>query len=84
MDDPILTTVVSALIAAISVMWKKLSADHARLSKRSDDCEQDRQIIHRSLSEVKEDLAVFKACPAEVCPARAGIQRAETFNLQKP
>lgn len=82
MTEPILTTIVSALIAAISIMWKKLSADHAKLSKRSDDCEQDRAKIHEALSGVQQDLAVFKACPAPECPARAGLQRAETFKLQ--
>lgn len=83
MTDPVTLAVLSAFAAAGGAMWKKLSSDHAKLAKRSDDCEQDRAKIHEALSGVQQDLAVFKACPAPECPARAGLQRAaETFKLQ--
>lgn len=81
--DPTLSTIVGALIAAVGALWKHLSFVHAKLSKRSDECEEDRNKIHETLSEVKQDLAVFKACPAPECPAQKGRQRAGTFQIHK-
>jgi hypothetical protein len=82
MLEPVLTTVVSALCAAIAVMWKRLSAEHARLSRRSDDCEEDRKLIHEKLGQHERVLAVFQACGAgDQCPARQGLQRSESFRL---
>ncbi len=77
--DPILTTIVAALIAAIGAMWRKLSADHAKLSVRYDDCERDRDAIRRELEVVKTDIALFKSCPVEPCGARAVFQRQQSF-----
>jgi outer membrane murein-binding lipoprotein Lpp len=77
--DPILTTIVAALIAAIGTMWKKLTAEHARLSARYDECERDRNAIRQELEAVKTDVALFKSCPSEPCGARAAFHRAQSF-----
>lgn len=78
--DPILSTVVAALIGAIAAMWKKLSSDHAKLSARNDECEQDRNAIRGEVTELKEDMAVFKTCGAEHCGAREALLRQQSFN----
>ncbi|HWB05790.1 MAG TPA: hypothetical protein VG796_22405 [Verrucomicrobiales bacterium] len=77
--DPILTTIVGALIAAIATMWKKLTAEHAKLSARNDECERDRDAIRRELEDVKRDVALFKSCPSDPCGARAAFHRAHSF-----
>lgn len=78
--DPILSTVVGALIGAIVAMWKKLSADNTLLSRRTDECEKDRAGLRGEVTELKEDMAVFKTCGAEPCGARDALLRQQSFN----
>jgi len=77
--DPVLTTIVAAILAAIPVMWKQLRSEQARLARRNDECEEDRKVIHGKLEQHGQILAVFKACPATPCPAREGLDRAGSF-----
>ena len=84
--DPIVSTVLASLMAAIGVMWKKLAADHqritaecARLSARYDECQADREAIHEQLGKLKTDVAIFKTCAVEDCGARAAFLREQTF-----
>lgn len=78
--DPILSTVVAALIGAIATMWKKLSADNARLASRTDECEEDRASLRGEVTELKEDMAIFKTCGSEPCGAREALLRQQAFN----
>ena len=81
--EPLLTTVVAAMLGAFPVLWKKLSSDHAKLVARNDECEQDRKAIREELSEVKRDVAIFKGCPSEPCGARQAFHRQQTFSIRR-
>lgn len=86
--DPItiISTVVVAMIGAITAMWTIFKNWIGRLNKRSDDCEEDRTRIHTKLDEHGKALAIYAACPASDCPAAAGLRRAvesQAFNLKK-
>jgi hypothetical protein len=86
--DPVVSTVLASLMAAIGVLWKKLAADHARitaecakLSARNDECEADREVIHEQLAKLKTDVAIFKTCAVEDCGARAAFLREQAFGV---
>jgi hypothetical protein len=84
--DPVVSTVLASLMAAIGVLWKKLAADHARitaecasLSARYDECQADREAIHEQLGRLKTDVAIFKTCAVADCGARQAFHRQQTF-----
>ncbi len=79
--DPSELTIAGLLAAAIGVLWRWIQAAIEDLKRRTDDCEQDREQIHERLENHGRQLAVFRACPSSPCPAREGLERAETFNL---
>lgn len=65
----------SALSSVIAVMWAKLSADHRKLAKRSDECEQDRDKLWRKIADLTGDAEMLKRCPAEGCPMKPPSRR---------
>lgn len=83
MMDPAEISLMTALIAAVGALWKHIGGNIRDLRRRTDECEKDRMHIHERLDRHGKELAVFKSCAADPCPARDGLRRAETFNLQK-
>lgn len=89
MMDPAEISLMTALIAAVGALWKHIGGNirdlrrHIRdLRRRTDECEKDRMDIHERLERLGKELAVFKSCAADPCPARQGLRRAESFNLK--
>lgn len=81
--DPILSTLVGALIAAVAAMWAVLKGWVNKLSKRSDECEDDRKAIKLEVANHKVAIALFKTCSGNPCPARDAMEKLETFNLKR-
>lgn len=77
----ILSLVLTGLTGAIGILWKWMLGAVNDLKKRTVECEEDREIIHGRLEAHGQELAVFKACAADPCPARDGLRRSQTFNL---
>lgn len=80
--DPTEAYVISALIAGIGALWHHVVTNIKDLRDRTEQCEKDRSAIHEQLEVHGEQLAVFRSCSADPCPARDGLRRAESFNLK--
>lgn len=81
--DPILSTLVGALIAAVAAMWAVIKNWVTKLSKRSDECEEDRKSIKAEVANHKVAIALFKTCSGTPCPAREAMEKLETFHIKK-
>lgn len=84
MMDPAEASFMAALLGAVGALWRHIAKNIRDLQIRSDACEKDRVEIHTRLDQHGKELSVFKACPAEPCPARDGLKRSEAFNLKHP
>ncbi len=77
-------TLEAALLAALSILAGIVAYFFKLLFASAAECKQDREKLSTGLAEVREQVAVFKACSADPCPARQGLERIETFKLMKP
>lgn len=88
MIEPVSASVVTAFLAAIAALWKKVVEQDRRqdattrhLEVRADACEKDRAEIREELAEVKQDMAVFTTCSTEPCGAKEARKRAQAYSV---
>lgn len=79
----VLGAIGTAIAAAVTAMWKKLSADHEEVVRRCERLESKDDDRDKEVAEMKSTLAVFQACPTDNCGARESLRRAATFNLKQ-
>ena len=77
-------TLEAALLAALSILSGIVAYFFKLLFASAAECREDREKLSAGLSEVREQMAVFKACPADPCEARKALERSQTFRLNKP
>lgn len=74
-DDPIIVSAFGSgfvtLSTVIAIMWKRLSAEHRELMRRSVDCENDRKTLFQAVAELKGDAEMLSRCPSEKCPMKS-------------
>lgn len=85
MDWPALSGIGVAASGILTIAWKKLSMAikyvYAEVSKRIDECEDDRKKIKEDLDTMRLDMVAFKSCDKEPCGARDAIKRAHSFSV---
>lgn len=76
-------TLETALLAALSILAGIVAYFFKILFASAAECKEDRQKLSNGILEIREQMAVFKACPSDPCPARQGLERSsETFSLK--
>lgn len=75
-------TLEAALLAALSVLAGIVAYFFKILFAGAKECKEDRERLSTGLSEVREQVAVFRGCPSDPCPARAALERSHTFQHQ--